>query len=78
MSVTSGGYSIHVRVPSRQPFHHHELEDGIPMRRYRCPICNRENQVHSRLTRIILAALPDLNDRSDSQIDHFDFVFLVS
>lgn len=76
--VTSGGYCVHVRIPSRTPWHGHELDGHAPMPRYRCPICNRENQVHERATRLILAALPDLDDRSDSQSDYFDFRFLVN
>ena len=37
-----------------------------------CPHCKQQWQAHQRLEKIILAAFPDLDDRSDSQSDHFD------
>jgi len=39
---------------------------------YYCPYCQQQWQAHQRLEKIILAAFPDLDDRSDSQSDYFD------
>lgn len=42
-----------------------------------CPHCNQEWQAHQRLERIILAAFPDLGDRSEYVSDHFDFCLSI-
>ena len=42
-----------------------------------CPFCKRERQVKDRLETIILAAYPDLADRSDLQSDYFDSCFTI-
>lgn len=42
-----------------------------------CDVCQRNNAAERKVHRIVLAAYPDLDDRSDSQTDHFDFVYTV-
>lgn len=38
-----------------------------------CPFCKAEFEAKEKLEALILAAYPDLDDRSDSQYDHFDY-----
>lgn len=45
---------------------------------HECSTCSRNLAAERKITAIVLAALPDLDDRSDSMIDYFDFVFMVS
>ena len=42
-----------------------------------CPWCKQEWAAHHKLEEIILAAFPDLNDRSDTQSDYFDFCLSI-
>jgi hypothetical protein len=42
-----------------------------------CPRCQRRHVATLRLTSLILAAYPDLDDRSDSQVDHFDYCLSI-
>jgi hypothetical protein len=42
-----------------------------------CPWCKQQWEAHHRLEQIILAAFPDLNNRSDSMSDHFDFCLSI-
>lgn len=60
--------------------------DGVPHprvknwgehRTHECPVCQRNRAAEDKMHRIILAAFPDLGDRSDSMTDHFDFVYTV-
>jgi hypothetical protein len=44
---------------------------------YECPVCRVARLGEKIITGHILAAFPDLDDRSDSQVDHFDYVFSV-
>jgi len=50
-------------------------EDHVP---FRCPVCQRNQAAEKKLNAIIMAALPGMDDRSDSQSDHFDFVYSVN
>ena|SRR5579863_5747579 len=43
-----------------------------------CPDCLRVGQAQRRLGQIVLAAFPDLDDRSDSRSDHFDYCFSIN
>jgi hypothetical protein len=82
VSVTAPSYAnasaIHIRIPDD------EHVDGTDPRGYRdheyrtCPRCQRRHVATLRLTSLILAAYPDLDNRSDSQRDHFDYVLSVS
>lgn len=42
-----------------------------------CPYCKQEREAHEKLEAIILAAFPDLNDRSDHQTDYFDYCLSI-
>jgi hypothetical protein len=43
-----------------------------------CEFCKQEWQAKKKLESIILAAFPDLNDRSDTQSDHFDYCLSIN
>lgn len=45
---------------------------------HECPTCSRNLAAERKITAIVLAALPDLDDRSDTMTDYFDFVFMVN
>jgi hypothetical protein len=51
---------------------------GIDHERRSCPVCQRNIAAERKLNQIILGGFPDLDDRCDSQSDHFDFMFAVS
>lgn len=42
-----------------------------------CPWCHEEWEAHNKLEKIILAAFPDLDNRSDSQTDYFDYCLSI-
>jgi hypothetical protein len=44
---------------------------------WNCAICKRNTEAGARLREIILAAFPDMDDRSDSMTDYFDQPFSV-
>lgn len=77
ISVTTPSYSMarttEIRLPDRE-----RCQDGgadhVP---YRCPACSRYWDTRNKLTAIILAAFPNMDDRSDTQSDYFDYVFSV-
>lgn len=43
-----------------------------------CPYCKARKEVHDKLENVILAAFPDLNNRSDSQSDYFDYCLSIN
>ncbi len=87
ISVTAPNYSmassINIRLPAMPTEYAPEHEDlhyklwckgkaGIE-----CPDCARRQEAKKKLAAIILAAFPDLADRSDLQSDHFDYCFTI-
>ncbi len=72
----TGSCYIHVDYPSgpflmcsdyNEQFHANEADPGVQEARW----------ADKTLKRIILTAFPDLDDRSDSMTDYFDFVFTI-
>ena len=93
VSVTTPSYSqastIHIRIPSTGYDADHEAIHAKIDEQQResqswlgyghfCPLCKEHWEAHQRIQQIILAAFPDLNDRSDSQSDNFDDCLSVS
>ena len=93
VSVTTPSYSqastIHIRVPSTGFDADHEAIHARIDEQERnsgswlgyghfCPLCKEHWEAHQLIEKIILAAFPDLDDRSDSQSDHFDDCLSVS
>lgn len=87
ISVTTPNYSmastILVRIPPREvedEAEHERLHDRI-FREGRpsldCPDCAERWQARQKVRAIILAAFPDLDDRSDPQVDYFDYCVSV-
>ena len=89
MSVTAPSYSmaqtIHISFPrcgrnEHEPVHFRlEAEERAKGGPYRgmalvCPFCRVEREARDRLETLILAAFPDLDDRSDLQSDYFDYI----
>lgn len=70
ISVTAPVYSmaqaIDIRVPDTCE------HDSMEARRA-CPVCQNRNLAVRRIEELILAAYPDLDDRSDSMSDHYDY-----
>jgi hypothetical protein len=77
--------SIHIHFHTDEPWEHsahkakHKEIDELQRGAHEwfgygtyCPWCKLEWAAHHKLEQIILAAFPDLDDRSDSQSDHFD------
>jgi len=87
VSVTAPNYSqastIHIQIPSTGFDAEHEAihnkideeqrnsSSWLGYGQY-CSICKEHWQAHQKIEQIILAAFPDLNDRSDLQSDYFD------
>lgn len=42
-----------------------------------CPLCIERNAAEDHLEKIILAAFPDLDDRSDAMTDYFNYCFII-
>lgn len=75
MARGAGCYQTDVRIDGIQ----HAPDVDWNKHEYReCPVCMRNAAADRRVSAIILGAIPDLDDRSDSQTDHFDFMFTVS
>jgi hypothetical protein len=77
VSITTPHYSmahsIDVKLPAGTPH-----DRGAADHEYRdCPMCQERNRARDRITRIILAAFPDLDNRSDLQSDYYDFCLSV-
>lgn len=57
---------------------------GVALRRWNgygasgCEHCKARGDAKAKICQIILAAFPDLDDRSEHQSDHFDFCFTVN
>lgn len=72
VSVTVPMYSmaqgIRVEVPEEKTFS--EEKQGYAL-------TARYHEAKSRLENILLAAFPDTENRSDSQCDHFDYVWML-
>lgn len=43
-----------------------------------CEFCKRSQEAKRKLEKIILAAFPDLDDRSETQSDYFDFCLSIN
>ncbi len=75
VSITAPKYSmvrsVEIRLPEARREHYSD-RGGIHDR-LDCPTCLERNEASNRLEAIILAAYPDLRDRSDSLTDHFDY-----
>jgi hypothetical protein len=77
VSITTPHYSmahsIDIKLPPGTPH-----DRGAADHEYRdCPMCQERNRAQDRITQIILAAFPDLDDRSDSMTDYYDFCLSV-
>jgi hypothetical protein len=74
-------WSIHIRP--EEPQEHSHIDDSaqswnLGEYKYRdCPTCQRHGKLKRKLARIILAAYPDLGDRSEIQSDYFDYIFQI-
>ena len=75
MATGSMCYWTHVRA---EGVPHAQGTDWNAHEARQCPVCLRNQAADKKLTALILAAFPDLGDRSDLQSDHFDFVFTVN
>ena len=77
VSVTSATgsmcYWTHVRFAQLE----HPAGTNWDHNRLECSTCRVNQQAVRTLESLILAAFPDMGDRSDSMVDHFDFVFTV-
>lgn len=75
VSVTAPSYSmaqaIHISVPDSSHLVHGDREFR------ECPRCRRRHAARERIERLILAAFPDLGDRSDAMTDHFDYCLSI-
>jgi hypothetical protein len=86
ISVTTPNYSmaqaVDIRLPDTEPW------EGAHERRHAeidaiqgvyvaygdaCDLCKRRAAARRKIEKIILAAFPDLDDRSDTQTDYFDY-----
>ena len=79
ISVTAPNYSMAQSIDITIP--HDSCDNAIhddPSKSFRdCAECNRRWQAKERIEPIILAAYPDLDNRSDSQSDHFDYCLSI-
>jgi hypothetical protein len=77
ISVTTPSYSmaqsIDIRLPGEAEHDYREEWQGGTHERATCPICRERQAAVERVEEIILAAFPDLDNRSDSQTDHYDY-----
>lgn len=93
ISVTAPNYSMAQSIDIRfkvsdSPWHdspherkHRQIdeEDRVNWNGYgtQCPWCHEEWEAHKKLETIILTAFPDLDNRSDSQTDYFDYCLSI-
>lgn len=83
ISVTAPNYSMAQSIDITFPPIEHPGRDLAVASDWRdhehlsCPVCERSHQAKARLEEIILAAFPDLDNRSDSLIDHYDYKFSI-
>ena len=78
VSVTAPNYSmassIDIHIPAAA-----EHDRGAAGHEYlSCPTCGQHTRAEKKIRDIILAAFPDLNDRSESQSDYFDFCLSIN
>lgn len=80
---TLGVVGVSVTVPSHSMAQAIDIEfDALRHKctdtpRDRCEACSRVRRADRRLEALILSAYPDLNNRSDSTVDHFDYCLSV-
>lgn len=76
VSVTAPNYSmassIHIQISVDDG---HEHTGGVEYTN--CLICKRYGKAKAKLEALVLAAYPDLDDRSDSMTDYFNFCLMV-
>lgn len=93
VSVTTPNYSmastIQIRVEYGPEFSkdHQPVHEAGEIRERRnttyrgsvhfCPYCSVRKDVHDKLEQIILAAFPDLDDRSDSISDYYNYCLSI-
>lgn len=94
VSVTTPNYSmassIHIDLPPlfawngdherrHEEIDHQERESGTWLGYgHFCEFCKREWSAKQKLEKIVLAAFPDLDNRSDTQSDYFDFCLCIN
>ena len=83
ISVTSRHFRVRISLPQAVDYNdpeHNATHDQL-WREGRhsndCPLCAKRWQAREAMEKIILAAFPDMDDRSDIQSDYFDFEFMV-
>ena len=76
VSVTTPNYSMAQSIKISLLHDSHEHTPDIDCSN--CPRCVRRWTKVVKIGCIILAAHPELNDRSDSQTDHFDYRLSIS
>lgn len=75
VSVTSPNYSMATATDVLAPRDDHSHSYGVEFAD--CLVCRRNGKARKMLRAIILAAFPDLDDRSDGRSDHYDFKFSI-
>ena len=75
VSVTTPSYSmassVYISIPSIE-------HDHMPDQWARdCEHCQLKQAAETKLEAILLAAFPDMDDRSDTQTDYFDYCFSI-
>ena len=75
ISVRKGRGTASRYVDITLPYVRHEHPPGVNSKD--CSLCSLKFRAHQRLEQLILAAYPDLDDRSDYHTDYFDFVFSI-
>jgi hypothetical protein len=80
ISVTAPNYSmaqsIDICIP-RDSYCDNPIHQDPSKNNSDCTECSRVWKAKQRLEPIILAAFPDLDNRSDSQSDHFDYCLSI-
>lgn len=68
-----------LHTPVHEQKEQEEREKGAPYMGmvHVCPFCQRRAEARQHLEEIILTAFPDLDDRSDTTCDYFDFCITV-
>jgi hypothetical protein len=77
ISVTAPNYSMAQSIDIRLPDYDCLREDRYSPCYPQCANCELAGEAKRRLNRLILAAFPNLDDRSDSQSDHFDYCLSI-
>lgn len=78
ISVTAPNYSmassVHIKIPRASD---HD-RGAVGHEFHTCPLCMQHTRAERKIAEIILAAFPDLDDRSDSQSDYHDNPLSIS